>query len=60
MIASVLERKPRKIVIDRLRSIDNEGDDILLTDQTEIEKEAIKTFSQTFKKRVHKFNDLSV
>ncbi|CAB4376976.1 unnamed protein product [Rhizophagus irregularis] len=44
MINSILNRKPRRIVLDRLSFIDNKGDYVFTNNPEIIEKEAIKHF----------------
>ena len=58
MINSITEKPYKKIIIDRLRTIDEQGEEKLISDPEGVKQEAIATFKNTFRQRNHKFNNL--
>jgi hypothetical protein len=58
MINSILETKHSRINMDRIRIKDEDGEDRLLSTKDEIYEEAVCTFKDIFRKRVHQFDSL--
>ena len=56
-ISSLLNRDKKTIVMNRARSLDPDGNEILLTTPGEVKNEATNIFSNQFRKQKHKFNE---
>jgi transcription initiation factor TFIID subunit TAF12 len=59
LINSILEKDLKKIVIDRLRVIEEEGEEALLVTPAEVKKQAVNTFKESFRRMNHKFEHIS-
>ena len=43
--------------MDRIRSLDEDGNEVLYTEAEDVKREAANAFKQQFRKRLHKFNE---
>src|SRR5256885_2936375 len=55
-INSLLNREYRSITLDRIRKFNNQENEILITKEEQVKKEAAQHFSTQFRKRNHRFN----
>src|SRR5256885_8479321 len=55
-INSLLNREYRSITLDRIRKFNDQKNEILITEEEQVKKEAAQHFSTQFRKRNHEFN----
>ena len=56
-INSLLNREHRSIVLNRVRSFDEDGNEVLYTEEDDVKREAANYFKQQFRQCKHKFNE---